>query len=235
MAARALMTWLSTLSALSSAPLAEAADPPAAAAQGNRYLYLIRHGYYVRVDSLDEKTANGINDLGAEQAALLGKRLAGLPVKFRALLSSDLLRARQTADRIGAILGMAVEPDTLLEECTPSSSRPGFDQEHDAAEMAACQRNLEAVWTKYFRPSPEADTHDLVVCHGNVIRWLVQRAMGDDVRNWTTMDIGNASLTVVAVRPDETARLVIFSDVGHLPVEKQTWVGRGPGWSKAAR
>jgi len=224
------------------APLTHAADtapsPAARAAdvipapKGVRYVYLMRHGMYDRVDSLDDRTANGLNALGHEQARLLGKRLAGLPVKPRVLVSSDLTRARETADEIGAILRMTAERDTLIAECTPPSSRPGFDQENDPAEMALCQANLEAAWAKYFRASPEGDAHDLIVCHGNVIRWFLNRAIGNDVRHWTSLDIGNASLTIIAVRADGTTRLVMYSDVGHLPVEEQTWAGRGGGWGK---
>ena len=224
-----LAAWLSL-----AAPIASAADAGAAPA-GVRYVYLIRHGMYDRVDSLDDRVANGANALGHEQARLLGKRLADLPVKPRILVSSDLTRARETADDIGAILHMSAERDTLLAECTPSSSRPGFDQEHDAAEMALCQENLEAAWAKYFHPSPERDAHDIVVCHGNVIRWFVSRAIGNDVRHWTSLDIGNASLTIIAVRADGTTRLVMYSDVGHIPLEKQTWVGPGGGWGKPSK
>ena len=225
----AILSWIAV-----AAPVARAADP-APAPQGVRYVYLIRHGTYESVDSLDDRVANGVNALGREQARLLGKRLAGLPVKPSLLVSSDLTRARETADEIGAMLHMTPERDTLIAECLPPSSRPGFDQEHDAAEMALCAATLEAAWAKYCRPSSERDAHDILVCHGNVIRWFVNRALGNDVRHWTSLDIGNGSLTILAVRPDGSARLVMYSDVGHLPVEKQTWAGRGPGWGPARK
>jgi hypothetical protein len=35
---------------------------------------------------------------------------------------------------------------------------------------------------------------------------------------------------MIAVRPDGSIRLAMFSDVGHIPVEKQSWSGRGGGW-----
>ena len=38
-------------------------------------------------------------------------------------------------------------------------------------------------------------------------------------------------LTVIAVFPDGRTKLTMFSDVGHLPVEKQTWTGKGAGWT----
>jgi serine/threonine-protein phosphatase PGAM5 len=211
------------------APPAQAADTTAAARKGVRHVYLIRHGQYDRADSIDSRVGNALNALGHEQARLLGARLAAMPVKPRILVSSDYTRARETADDIGALLGMAAARDTLLQECYPPTGRPERDREEDPAEMALCERKLAEAWERYFVPSPQEDVHDILVCHGNVIRRLVLRALGCGAQNWLAMDIGNASLTVVAVRPDGTTRLVLFGDVGHLPVGKQTWVGRGLG------
>ena len=51
--------------------------------------------------------------------------------------------------------------------------------------------------------------------------------------SWPGMEIGNGSLTIIAVRPDSTTRLIMFSDVGHLPTNRQSWTGKGAGWGKA--
>ncbi len=225
---------VATVGATLLAGAARAAEP-APAPRGVRFVYLIRHGMYDRVDSLDDRTANGLNALGHEQARLLARRLAALPVRAHFLVSSDFTRARETADEIGAVLGIHAARDTLLEECTPRSIRAAAPGDADSTEAVACEARLEAAWGKYFRPSPDADEQDLVVCHGNVIRWFVCRALGADPRRWITMDLANASLTVVAVRPDGSARLVLYGDVGHLPVSKQTWLGRGPGWTPPPR
>jgi serine/threonine-protein phosphatase PGAM5 len=190
---------------------------------------------YDRVDSLDDRVANGMNALGHEQARLLGARLASLPVRPRLLVSSTLTRARETGDDLGVILGMPCGRDSLLEECSPPSLRDSAATAEDRAESAACESTLEAAWTKYVRPSPDADAHDVLVCHGNVIRWFVTRALGADSRRWITMTIGNASLTILAVRPDGSVRLAMYSDVGHIPVGQQTWTGRGPGWGTDRR
>ena len=52
---------------------------------------------------------------------------------------------------------------------------------------------LAAAWAKYMRATPEADTHDVLVCHGNVIRWFVSRALGPDTWRWSQMEIANAA------------------------------------------
>lgn len=209
----------------------QAADP-APAPTGVHYVYLVRHGLYDRDDAADDRTGNGLNALGHEQARLTGKRLAGLPVKIQSLVSSNYTRARETAADIAAVLETTVIEDSLLHECLPRSDRADLMKDASPGELADCESNLAAAWTKYMRPTPESDLHDVLVCHGNVIRWFVVKAIGSPTERWSTMDIGNGSLTVLAVRPDGSTRLVMYSDVGHLPLEKQSWAGRGAGWGK---
>lgn len=220
---------------LVSALPALAADPPKPGA-GIHYVYLIRHGIYDPDTSrnADDVVTNGLNALGHEQAGLIGARLAALPVRPSALVSSDYRRARETAEDIGRLLGKEPVADTLIHECAPSSDRADYMRNHSPAEVAACDSNLARAWAKYMVPSPSADRHDVLVCHGNVIRWFVSRALTGDPRRWPWMEIANGSLTILAVRPDGTTRLVCFSDVGHLPPPKQTWTGKGAGWGAPA-
>jgi serine/threonine-protein phosphatase PGAM5 len=208
-----------------------AADAPAPKPRGVHYLYLIRHGAYDRdTTNDDDRVSSGLNALGHEQARLVGERLAGLPITPHALVSSDFLRARQSADDIGRVLRMTPAADSLIHECTPASDRPDYMRDLSADDIALCESNLAAAIGKYLVPTPDADQIDVLVCHGNVIRSLVARALGMDPKTWTHMDIANGSLTILAVRPDGVTRMVTFSDAGHIPVEKQTWTGAGGGW-----
>lgn len=211
------------------------AAPPSARPHGIHYLYLVRHGAYDpdTVDT-DDRTGSPLNALGHEQARLIGERLAALPVRLHALVSSDFTRARETADDMGRILHMTPVRDSLLHECTPATDRADIMKTTTPEAVALCESNLQAAWNKYFVPTPEADTYDVLVCHGNVIRWTVAHALGMDPRTWLRMDIGNGSLTVLTVRADGLVRMATFSDVGHLPVAEQTWTGTGGGWGKKA-
>jgi len=56
-----------------------------------------------------------------------------------------------------------------------------------------------------------------VVCHGNVIRYFVTRALDVDTEAWLGMSIGNCSLTTISVAADGSTKLLCFSDIGHLP------------------
>jgi len=218
--------WMIVL--LAAAAIGRAAAAPVA--PGVRYLYLVRHGAYDRDEHADDLTANGLNARGREQARLIGARLARLPVRIESLVSSDYTRARETADVVGRALRMAPARDSMLRECTPSAERASLMKSEKPEDVARCDAQLAAAWARYARPSPAADAHDVLVCHGNVIRWFASRALGADPRRWSRMDIANASLTVIAVRADSSIRLVSFSDVGHLPPARQTWTGSGAGW-----
>jgi phosphohistidine phosphatase SixA len=74
-------------------------------------LYLVRHGEAApgEPDELRALTAEG-----REAARALGKRLAGEGVRPDAVLTSPLLRARETGEEIARATGGAVEPDERL-------------------------------------------------------------------------------------------------------------------------
>ena len=226
--------WLWCLLCIAVTPAAgqmrDAAQPTA---RGVHYLYLVRHGFYDRdTTATDDRVSNGLNALGHEQARLAGARLAGLGIKFDRLISSEYLRAKQTADDMGGPLKMTPTRDGLLNECTPSSSNARLMAGEKPEDVASCDSARAVAWQRYFVPTPDRDTYDVLVCHGNVIRWTLMRALGADTKRWSDQDIGNGSLSIIAVRPDGSIRLAMYSDVGHIPVEKQSWSGRGGGWVK---
>ena len=206
--------------------------PERSTGTGIHYLYLVRHGEYAHDnnDNEDERVNNGLVALGHEQARLVGERLALLPVKFDRLVSSELLRAKQTADDIGRILHMTPVRDSLLNECAPTSDDSARMADETHAELSACDSARARAWRRYFVPTPERDTYDLLVCHAHVIRWTLMKALGADTRHWSDQDAANAALTIIAVRPDSSVRLVTYNDTGHIPVTKQTWSGKAGGW-----
>jgi len=226
---RAWLWCLLCVVALPAAAQMREATPPAG--KGVHYVYMVRHGIYDRdTTATDDRTSNGLNALGHEQAKLVGARLAALGIKFDRLISSEFLRAKQTADDIGALMKMTPTRDGALNECTPASVNATLMAGEKPADVAACDSVRAVAWQRYFVSTPQRDTYDALVCHGNVIRWTLMRALGADTKLWSNQDIGNCSLTIIAVRPDGTIRLVEYSDVGHIPVEKQSWSGRGGGW-----
>jgi serine/threonine-protein phosphatase PGAM5 len=231
-------TWSAVLLALAlAAPQARAADPTmvsrreaGALPPGTRVLYMVRHGSYDSEDPADERVGRRLNALGRRQARFAAARLRGLGVAFDTVRTSTFTRAMETGDILARALGVPVVRDSLISECTPPATRPDI-RWATPGEADSAQAQLEAAWARYARPAPAGTLHQVLACHGNVIRWFVTRALGADTKQWAQMEIANGGITVIAIRPDGAARLLIYDEIAHVPPRYQTWAGRGPGWS----
>ena len=132
-------------------------------------------------------------------------------------------RARDTAAAIGSSF-----PDRHfdvvddLAECTPATRRVEITAHEKPAHMAACAARLDRAFAKYFRPAQGHERTDLMVCHGNVIRYLVTRALGVDTKAWLEMSVSNASITRIRVEADGRFKVLSVGDVGHLPPNLRT-------------
>jgi len=194
---------------------------------GTRIIYLIRHGDYNQTDEQDEFIGNELTPLGIAQARLLAARLKAAPVEFSSLTSSTMTRARQTAMIINEEFpALELIQDELICECTPPSWRKDIMAGVDTTEKEKCVENFEKAFAKYFISSPdESDRNDLIVCHGNVIRYFVTKVLKADPMSWLQMSITNCSLTIIRIMPDGSMKLDTFSDYGHIPENLRTFTG----------
>lgn len=217
-AAGALPVLLATLPAFAVLPTAD---------QPVRNLFLVRHGEYVHDAACDEEVGCGLDALGREQARLVAARLDGLPLTFTSLQSSPMTRARETAAVVaGHFPELAHRIEGDIRECTPPTRRQDVMADLEPGEAEACQAQLAAAAARLLVPATAgADENDIVVCHGNVIRWLVCRALEVDPQAWLGMSIANCSVTVIQVKADGTCKLVSFADSGHIPWSQTTYPG----------
>ncbi len=194
---------------------AQAAEPETAAA---RTIVLVRHGHYAADPSIDEKIGPGLSPIGVAQARLAGGRLAGWLAPFDARYVSPMQRARDTAASIGVAAPLpAWEVVDDLAECTPATRRKEVMNKTTPEERASCEAALERVFAKHFVPARGAPRSDLFVCHCNVIRYLITRALGVDSKAWLEMSVGHASITRIRVEADGRFKVLSIGDVGHLP------------------
>ena len=228
-----LAVLVAVLLVTSAAPRAAmAADPPAGnpPGKGVRTLVLVRHGAYDENDPRDPDVGRALTEQGREQARRVAERLAGFPLHIDAVHASTMTRARQTAEVIAGALSLPAQPSRLIRECTPPTERADIMAREKPEELAACTDTLELAWRRFFRPSPGRDSTELLVCHGNVIRWLTGRALGLDPMRWLRMSLGNCSLTTIRVRPDGSTQVLGVGDVGHLPnaLQERLWFPAPP-------
>lgn len=199
-----------------------------------RTLILVRHGHYAADPSADPALGPGLSPLGVAQARLVGARLAGLPLSFDALYVSPLQRARDTAATIAADFpeqNFKVLDD--LAECTPPTRRSEIVKDEKPEDLAACKAQLDRLFETVFKPATGSERTELLVCHGNVIRYLVTRALGVDTAAWLEMSIGHASMTRIRVEADGRFKVIAVGDVGHLPPNMLTGASGDPERSLA--
>lgn len=182
---------------------------------GTRTLLLVRHGQYGVEDG------GKLTGLGREQARLTGKwiveHLAGERVD--ALWSSTLPRARETATIIGTCLGRPkVRAVGVLREGMYSKVK-GY--EVPASERQEDRTRADLAYGRFFRTS-RTDRLELVVCHGNLIRYLVCRAMDVPLVRWTRMNSNHCGMTRILVRDSGAVRIVSYNETAHLPAKMLT-------------
>ena len=194
---------------------------------GVRTLYLIRHGQYDHDDDRDPDIGKALVPLGIAQSRLVANRLKSLPVKINSLISSTMTRARQTAMIINQDFPeLELQQTRLIRECTPPTWREDIMEGEDPEEIQKCTDNLDTAFSKYFIPSPdEEDRNDIIVCHGNVIRYFVTKVLKVESMSWLQMTMGNCGLTVVRIKPDGSMKLISFNDMGHIPPNMRTVLG----------
>ncbi|MFD4498357.1 histidine phosphatase family protein [Streptomyces sp. NPDC058486] len=194
-----------------------------------RYLYLTRHGEATPDES-------GLTEAGRRQAALLGERLRGVPLS--AVHHGPLARAAETARLAGAQLdGVPVRaseaagdylPYAPSREELPAESADamlGFLEQFPAQERAR-GAELAAEAVARFTGPVEGDEprHELVVTHNFLVGWLVRAALDAPAWRWMGINHANAALTVIRYAPGRAPALLLFNDIGHLPVPLR-WTG----------
>jgi serine/threonine-protein phosphatase PGAM5 len=191
-----------------------------------RTLYLVRHGAYVPDRDADPKFGPGLTPLGIAQARLIAARLNGSGVTFDSMTSSTLLRARETAAVIHETLAnVPLAQSPLTSECTP----PVFEEATGeiARERAECAKQLDQAFAEFFTVAKGARRYDILVAHGNVIRYLVVKALKVDPRSWAGMSVAHASLTIIQVQPDGSMKVLAVGDSGHIPSPLLSWGDAG--------
>jgi serine/threonine-protein phosphatase PGAM5 len=184
-----------------------------------RTLILVRHGQY-HTDRDDDRYGQ-LTPLGVKQVTRVAKRLAELPIDL--IHVSTMQRARATAKLIGAMLPDVPQRHTqLLWEGFPTAIK-GLTREQRQW-VPVHRARMERAFSRYFRPAGSRDRMELLVCHGNVIRFLMRRALDDPPHKWLRGDVMHTGLCMVAIRTNGRTILLGFNDVGHLPRSLQSSV-----------
>ena len=145
-------------------------------------LLLVRHGEtdWNAEGRLQGQTDRPLNDFGRRQARQLAEQLAG--EEFEAICSSDLARARETAEILAERLGLPVELDPDLREKDWGNWEGLTAVERDRVEFVgeSTQAHQERMLRALARISAEHPVGGtvLVVTHGGSMRRVQTAALG---------------------------------------------------------
>ena len=158
-------------------------------------LYLARHGEtdWNRELRIQGSSDIELNELGRQQAQALAHELEH--VELDAVYSSDLARARATAEAVAAFHGLEVRVDPRLRErafgswegLTREEIEPIRQEGHDGeTDEEVRERVLAAVQEIADRHPGE---HVLVVAHGGCLNTFWHHANGERVERWANCEV----------------------------------------------
>ncbi|CAG9770326.1 unnamed protein product [Ceutorhynchus assimilis] len=185
-----------------------------------RHVILIRHGQYNLEGQTDEERF--LTKLGRLQAEYTGKRLAELGLPYCDMVKSTMTRAQETGSIISThIPNVPVTHCDLLREGAPIPPEPPMGSYRPARyKFYEDGARIEAAFRKYFHradPKQKEDSYHIIVCHANVIRYLVCRALQVPAEAWLRLSLNHASITWISITPSGRCVLRAFGDAGFMP------------------
>ena len=208
-------------------------------------MILVRHGQstWNREHRIQGQLDPPLSDEGRHQVELLGRRLAGR--HLAGFYASDLKRAFETAEAIGAFVDLIPEPtpglreiylgdweglrtDEIAERFPDAWARwrqePDWDLVPGGEGAARFEARVIATLDEILDRHSHGDV--LVVTHGGVIQVALHRVIGRPSRGLFPFKIQNASISLIELRQ---GRMIIggSNDIGHLEPALVTEPGPG--------
>ncbi|OAF71920.1 hypothetical protein A3Q56_00319 [Intoshia linei] len=183
-------------------------------------IYLIRHGQYLiqEKNSKDKK----LTQLGREQSAVTGRYLKSILSSIDFFIHSTVVRAKETADIIFHEVDdvkLTESTDLLAEGMPIVPHRYSNDSSKHELSEHVDQPRIEAAFRKYIKrgyPSDKKSINTVIVCHANVIRYFLLRALQLEPRSWLDMSLYHASVTKISINGKGSVSLRFYGNAGHM-------------------
>jgi broad specificity phosphatase PhoE len=200
-------------------------------------LYLVRHGQtaWNLAGKAQGHTDIPLDETGLAQAQAVGEAFREIPLDR--LLTSDLLRARQTAQPIADAVGLPLEARADLRE-------RGFGEWEGSPFVDVAARSIELslqqglhplevrppageayrdVWNRLDRVVEElqdSEARTAIVTHGGTSALLLARLTRGTLETSRSFRFGNTGITELERRADGYFVIVRYNDVRHLAANR---------------
>ncbi len=204
-------------------------------------LLLVRHGESQgNVTQVLQSREEPLTERGRRQAREIAAHLAG-EANVSAIYASPLARAYETAQIIGARLGIAPEPREGLAEISVGSA-VGLTFKEWSTRFPDEAARFHAEGVDYAFPEGEsgrqlgkrvaaeldrileAHTGDrgtvIIVSHGGALSWGLHHLLGQASDTWPSYEFHNCSLTELTIDPvTRETTMLCRNEIGHLTPE----------------
>jgi serine/threonine-protein phosphatase PGAM5 len=188
-----------------------------------RTICLVRHGAYDAADPAEHAAGKALLDIGVMQAEHVAGRLVGSGLDIERVVSSDYTRARQTAELIaGRLPGVPLQVDPDLREVFTfyyGEGNADAPPPSPGLECASHPPGAQAAFHRYFIPPGDRSRAEVLVCHGNLIRYFLCRLVALTRRQWNGLFVATCSVTEVQIDGHGDVELVTICSEDHLPPE----------------
>jgi len=220
-------------------------------ATGSRHVFLIRHGHYHSKERTDRQkkltqlgreqlkyTGKRLKEVGFDYSSVVSSTMTRAKESANIILEQlgtenddGRKEMRQDKDLGPSRVSLSFATDKLLEEGAPLPPEPPLDfWQPKADQFRNDGPRIEKAFQKYFRrPSldeessaPLKDSHEIIVCHANVIRYCVCRALQVPPQAWLRIWLNHGSITWLTIRPSGRIVLRALGASGFMPPEKLT-------------
>ena len=141
---------------------------------------------------------------------------------------STMIRAKETSDIILSHLPIKLDkpgqyqPCSMIREGACFRPVPSISREHwnvSDTDFFRDGARIEAAFKHHIHraDNDEIDSYSTVlVCHGNVIRYIVCRALQLNPEAWLRFSVANSSITILKITPEGNVSLICMGDSGHM-------------------
>lgn len=175
-----------------------------------RTIYLVRHGHCDHT-----LHPHNLSALGREQSLATAQWLRSQAITT--IHSSTLHRAIQTAEIISReVPGVPVQATALLRELPNFLWEPKGLRHHSTHNIEESRTRAEEAFAMFCGHAAQESSIDVVVSHGNMIRYFVCRALGIAPESWWNLGTYNCGITQIRVLGDGRVRMFSYNDTTHL-------------------
>ncbi|MBN2755248.1 MAG: histidine phosphatase family protein [Candidatus Goldbacteria bacterium] len=185
-------------------------------------IYLVRHGEtdWNKRLLFQGQTDIPLNKKGLSQAKRIGREFCGK--KIDAVISSDLMRAVQTAEQIKAVSGYKgkIQEEKLFRErhygqLEGKKYESGLrDEDFGVENDISFFKRIKKGFMKAIKENKHG-ANIVIVCHGGVVRGILALVL--ELQNYKRLRMYNASISEIHFNKKRNAYFVtLFNSISHL-------------------